>query len=581
MNRSRRDGRIVKTLFFLLVLLGVLAGGGYAAWKRLAVAVKVEPPQLVAVKKEMFVHEILERGSVDSASNIEIRCQVESAGGLTIISVVPEGTVVKKGDLLVELDSSTLRENVTKQRIAVAGSEAKLAQSKADLRTAELTLTEYLDGKFNEEKKSIANDIASAKEKVRTESDNVSFNKKLLERGYITESQVKAGEYALEQAINEQQIAELKMYVLENFTSKKMVVQYEASIETANAKVKSDEESLNLDKDRLAHLERQLELCQVIAPQDGQVIYYMPRYGGDEDLIKEGKKVVERQIMLRLPDPSQMQVRGLINEANIRLVKIGQLATVRLEAFPNQVFSGVVKQVNDYPEPGSWMGGSMSKEYMTTITILDAPEGIKPGLTAEAKVVVNEIPDALQLPVQAVFEYGGKTYCVTYNNGVWDKLGVKTGPSNDKHVVILEGLTEGDMVVLGAWAHRDRIDLPKLKPEDENAKQDELDQLENAERPERPDGTIGGPPSRGDGPPRSEGGQESRQRGPGRRGDRSPDGAPRERPQESPTAETPKDEAKETPKEPPKEEPKEEPKEGRSSERPAETPTPRGQRPQS
>ena len=554
MNRSRRDGRIVKTLFFLLVFLGILAGGGYAAWKRLAVSVKVDPPQLVAVKKELFIHEILERGSVDSASNVEIRCQVESAGGLTIISVVPEGSIVKKGDMLVELDSSTLRENVTKQRIAVAGSESKFAQSEADLKTAKLTLTEYLDGKLNEEKKSIANDIASAKEKVRTESDNVSFNKKLLERGYITESQVKAGEYALEQAINEQQIAELKMYVLENFTSKKMIVQYEAAIETARAKVKSDEESLNLDMERLAHLERQLELCKVIAPQDGQVVYYMPRYGGDEDLIKEGKKVVERQIMIRLPDPSQMQVKGLVNEANIRLIKVGQLATIRLEAFPNQVFNGVIKLVNDYPEPGSWMGGSMSKEYMTTITILDAPEGIKPGLTAEARVVVNEIPSALQLPVQAVFEYGGKTYCVTYHDGVWDKLEVKTGPSNDKQVVILEGLQEGDKVVLGAWAHRDRINLPKLSLEEENAKKNEEGRPESAERPERPDGAVGGPP-------RSEGGQESRPRGPGRRGDRPPDGAPRERLREIPATETPKENSQEKTKE-------EQP-----GERPAETPT--------
>jgi len=553
MRSIRREGKIVKTLFFLLVFLGILTAVGYAAWKKFTSTVKVDPPQIVTVKREPFIHEILERGSVDSASNIEIRCQVESAGGLTIISVIPEGTAVRKGDLLVELDSSLLRENVTKQRIAVVGSEAKLAQSKANLKTAELTLTEYLDGKLNEEKKTIANDISSANEKVRLESDNVSFNKKLLEHGYITESQVKAGEYALEQAFNELQIAKLKMYVLDEFTRKKMIVQYEAAIETAEAQVKSDKESLDLDRERLTHLERQLELCKVTAPQDGQVVYYMPRWGGEEDLIKEGKKVFERQIMLRLPDPTQMQVKGLVNEANIRLIKLGQLATIRLEAFPNQVFNGVVKQVNDYPEPGNWMGGSMSKEYMTTITILDGPEGIKPGLTAEAKIVVNEIANALQLPVQAVFEHGGKTYCITYNDGVWNKLEVQTGPSNDKQVVILEGLNEGDTVILGAWAHRDKVDLPKLKPEeekDENTDDMTRERLENARRPDReqPDGAAGGPPEsgRGAGPPRTEGDQDSRQRG----------GPPR------PPGNTPGETSKETPKETPKEEPKKEESKG-------------------
>jgi multidrug efflux pump subunit AcrA (membrane-fusion protein) len=425
----------------------------------------------------------LERGSADSASNVEIRCQVESAGGLTIISVIPEGTVVKKGDILVELDSSTLRENVTKQRIAVLASQSTLAQSEADLKTAELTLQEYLKGKFEEEKKTIENEIFSAEESVRTQEDNLSFYKRLLERGYVTDSKVAADIIELDKAINAKDIAKLKLDVLNNYTKEKNVVQYEASIASKQAKVESDKQSLSLDEERLKHLENQLTLCRILAPQDGQVVYYMPRWGGDDDLIKEGKKVFERQILLRLPDPTQMQIKGLVNEANIRLVKIGQTATIRLEAFPNQVFNGVVRIVNDYPEPGNWMGGSMSKEYMTTISVLNPPEGIKPGLTAEARIIVNEIHGALILPVQAVFEYGGKTYAITYQNGKWNKTAVKTGPSNDKEVVILEGLKENDSVVLGAWAHRDKIELPKLTPEQEKK---EVKENEEEEKPEIP-----------------------------------------------------------------------------------------------
>ncbi|MDR0704257.1 MAG: efflux RND transporter periplasmic adaptor subunit [Planctomycetaceae bacterium] len=483
MKKPERTGKIVKTLFFLLLLIAILGAATYAGWKRLQVSVKADPPQQVSVRKETFIHEILERGSVDSASNVEIRCEAESAGGLTIISVVPEGTVVKKGDLLVELDSSTLRENVTKQRIAVLASKSKLAQSEADLKTAELTLQEYLKGKFEEEKKTIENEIFAAEESVRTQEDNLAFYKRLLERGYVTESKVAADIIELDKAINAKDIAKLKLEVLNTYTKEKNVVQYNAAIASNQAKVESDKQSLRLDEERLEHLESQLTLCRIVAPQDGQVVYYMPRWGGDEDLIKEGKKVYERQILLRLPDPTQMQVKGLVNEANIRLVKVGQTATIRLEAFPNQVFGGIVRVVNDYPEPGNWMGGSMSKEYMTTISILDSPEGIKPGLTAEARITVNEIYNALVLPVQAVFEYGGKTYAVTFQNGKWEKVEIKTGASNDKEVVILDGLKEGDSVVLGAWAHRDKIDLPKLTPEREKKEQENKETT--AENPEQ------------------------------------------------------------------------------------------------
>jgi multidrug efflux pump subunit AcrA (membrane-fusion protein) len=482
MKKPERTGKIVKTFFFLLLLIAILSAVTYAGWRRLQVSVKIDPPQQVTVRKETFIHEILERGSVDSASNVEIRCQVESAGGLTIISVVPEGTVVKKGDLLVELDSSTLRENVTKQRIAVLASKSKLAQSEADLKTAELTLQEYLEGKFEEEKKTIENEIFAAEEAVRTQEDNLAFYKRLLERGYVTDSKVAADIIELDKAINARDIAKLKLEVLNTYTKEKNVVQYKAAIASNQAKVESDKQSLQLDEERLEHLENQLTLCRILAPQDGQVVYYMPRWGGDEDLIKEGKKVFERQILLRLPDPTQMQVKGLVNEANIRLVKVGQTATIRLEAFPNQSFGGIVRVVNDYPEPGNWMGGSMSKEYMTTISILDPPDGIKPGLTAEARITVNEIYNALVLPVQAVFEYGGKTYAITYQDGKWGKIEVKTGASNDKEVVILEGLKEKDSVVLGAWTHRDKIDLPKLSPDQEKKEQ------ENKEKkPENPE----------------------------------------------------------------------------------------------
>lgn len=488
MSATESRGKILKTFVFLLIGILLLAGAGYAAWSQLRVAVKADPPQLATVKKDTFIHEILERGSVDSASNVDIRCQAESAGGLTIISVIPEGTIVKKGDLLVELDSSTLRENVTKQQIAVLASESKLAQSKAELETAELTLLEYIKGKFEEEKKQIENEMYAAEESVRTKEDNLQYYKRLLERGYVTDSKVKADLIELEKSKKDYEIAELKMEVLLLYTRQKNIVQYEANIATAKAKVESDQKSLDLDRERLEHLETQLSLCQISAPQDGQVVYYMPRRGGEEDLIKEGKKVWERQILIRLPDPSQMQVRGLVNEANIRLVKVGQTASIRLEAFPNRVFSGIVRQVNDYPEPAPWMSSTMSKEYLTTIRILDAPEGIKPGLTAEAKIKVNEIYDALLLPVQAVFTHGTKTYAIGFNDGKWEKIEVKIGPTNDKEVVILEGLKEGDEVVLGAWAHRDKIELPTLTPEEEQM-------MKEAEAAEPPPGSEASPPT--------------------------------------------------------------------------------------
>jgi len=522
---------MLKRLLFFLVVFALISVGGYYLWGRLRETVKVDPPQLVTVKRGMFVHEVLERGNVDSAQNTEIRCRVEgassstSSGGLSITFVVEEGTLVKEGDLLVELESAALRENVVKQRIVVLGSTAKLEQSRATLKNAELSLLEYLEGTYEQNRKTIENELFAAEETVRTQEDSLSYYQKLLEKGYITDSKVDADLIELQKAENAKEIAEMKLLHLEKFTKPKLVTLYETAIITAKADVEKDEETLKLDVERLEHWEEQVRRCTIHAPREGQVVYYLPRYATDEDIIREGKRVREREILLLLPDPTQMQVKGLVNEANIRLVKPGQKATIRLEAFPNQVFDGIVKTVSDYPEPGSFYGSQMSKEYMTIVTVLNPPEGIKTGLTAEARIVVSEIPNALLLPIQAVFEYGGTMYAITYNDGVWGKVEVKTGSANDREVVILEGLNEGDVVVLGAWAHRDKISLPQLevKPEDgENFDEERLLEHMRQEEMQRREGGDGGQQRGGGG----EGQQQRRERPAGEGGGRQ-GGGPR------------------------------------------------------
>ena len=467
MAHHTRSGKIIRPLVFGLIILAVLSTGGFYGWKLLAGGSKGDAaPQMAKVKRETFVHEILEKGNVESAINVDITCEVESMGGITIIKIVEEGTEVKKGDLLVEFDSSSFSESVNKQQIAVLNSKAKVAQSEVDVDNAKLDLEEYQEGKYKELEKAAENKILKNKEGMRTAEDKLRYNTNLLAKGYITESVVEAEEFAYRQAENDLIVAEMERENLEKYTKKKMINSYTAKIAATKAKLESDNKSLDLEEERLAHLKKQLEKCTVYAPQDGQVVYAPPRWGDEQMLIREGLKVYERQQVIKLPDPSKMQVKGLVNEASIRLVKPGNPATIELEAFPNQIFNGTVKVVNDYPEPTGWNSQGMAREYQTTVTILDPPAGIKPGLTAKVKIIVNVIPSALTLPIQAVFEYDKKMYCVLYKDGDWDKVEVKTGPTNDKQVVIESGLEEGAEVVLNAWQNREKLNLPKIDKEE-------------------------------------------------------------------------------------------------------------------
>jgi multidrug resistance efflux pump len=470
--RSFKGDKMLKRLLPIFVVIVVLAAGGYYGLRYLRSTTKADPPAYATVKRGLFIHEILDRGNVSSAKNVEVRCQVESSNGLLITYLIPEGTLVEEGTLLVKLDASILDENILRHQMEVLANQARLKQSQADLRVAELSKIEYLEGKFEMDKKTIENKIFTAIENVRSQELRVAHSLRLYERGYIQYESVQAELIELEKAVKAKEIAENELIILEQYTKEKEVTRLQVAIDTMEMRVQTDTQSLQLASDRLARFEDQKRRCEIKAPRDGQVVYPPPPRWASDDIMREGKKVNEREVLVILPDPTQMLVKTMVNEANVRLVKPGQSATIRLEAFPDQVFQGEVETVNDFPEPAPWGGGgSMSREYMTTIAIRDPPVGIKTGLTAQATIVVNEINDTLLLPILSVIEWGGKTYVITYEEAKdkWKKIEVKTGPANDKEVVLLEGLNEGMQVVKNAWAYREKVDLPKIeeKPEQE------------------------------------------------------------------------------------------------------------------
>src|SRR5262245_23886156 len=92
---------------------------------------------------------VVAKGTVQSGWNIELTCDVRSRGGSTaILDVVPEGTEVRKGDTVVELDDSLLRDEEDQQKIVISTRQSLLAQAESTLRAAEIARAEYADGLY-------------------------------------------------------------------------------------------------------------------------------------------------------------------------------------------------------------------------------------------------------------------------------------------------------------------------------------------------------------------------------------------------------------------------------------------------
>jgi hypothetical protein len=160
-----------------------------------------------------------------------------------------------------------------------------------------------------------------------------------------------------------------------------------------------------------------------------------------------------------------MQVKAKINESRIGFVRVGMKATITLDAFSDLRLEGVVTQVDEFPMPPGWSSGNI-KQYATYIAMNDPPPGIRPGLTANVEIHVDQIPDALAVPVHALHEHKAEYYCLVQNDeGVAEARWVDIGASNDKQVVIKSGLKVGDTVIENPDAFVAMVDFPAPPPE--------------------------------------------------------------------------------------------------------------------
>jgi multidrug resistance efflux pump len=398
-----------------------------------------------------FEHDIVERGELESSNNVLIRCEVQSrntgSNGVKIIEIVPEGTSVTKGDFLVRFDDAALQSERTTQLINVGSAEAAAAQAKNDLETAVISRKEYEFGEFETEREKLNGEILVASQAVTHGQESVAHFRRMLRRGYVPLVQVKSQEYGLLKAQSDLRAAKVKLNALMEYTKPKKISELDSKVKTCEAKLKSDEAKLVLERQKLQVLDEQIVKCLINAPVDGQVIYDHERddWGGAEYQIKQGTVIHEQRVVIRLPDPTRMQVVAKVAESRIDRIKREMSAKIEIEGLPGTVLAGKVTRVNEYPAQENWFNANV-KEYATTVEVVDPPTGLRPGMTAQVAIRVETLDDVLQVPIQAVVERDGVYYCARRAGSTMQLRQVDVGSTNEKFTVIRDGLAEGDEV---------------------------------------------------------------------------------------------------------------------------------------
>ena len=421
-------------------------------------------PLFEIVKTAEFKLEFIEPGEIESAENVEIKSEVRSrsSAGVSILEIVPEGTVVKKGDFLVRLDDANLQKDLLRQRISVHQAKATLVKATADVEAARLALQEYLAGSFRESEEQLESAEFVAKENLRRAQEYLLYSKKLAAKGYVSEAQLEADQFAVEKAGKELDLSQTKLEVLRTHSRKAKVNDLNASIMTAEARLQSAENSYQLEKTQEIEIEEQIQKCQIFSPADGEVTYANKNKSGTNDglLIEEGKSVRENQTIIRLPNASLLRVRAKVNENRIEQVRAGMSCDILIDAMRDLQLKGKVESVSEYPIPSISRYTSHIKEYATEIVITDPPPGVRTGMTAKVTIKSEHIDRVLQIPLTAVFRVEGETFCLVGNED--DEMQIRSielGSHNMSMAVIKSGLEEGERVVLNPDHFKNLIKL--------------------------------------------------------------------------------------------------------------------------
>jgi len=439
------------------------------------------------VKRGPLTISVLETGTIKAREQEIIKNELE--GRTSIIRLIDEGTRVKAGELLVELDSSNLVDARIEQDIRVRNAEASWInadknfavvenQAKSDTEKAELTLRFaeqdlklYLEGKYLNDKTAAENKVQEAQEVLTRAEEVLKWSQTLYDEKYISETELKADQLSVTRYTNALTVARNDLRLLEEFTKQRNIDQYESDVSQANlllqrtkdkaaaniAQASADRDAKQLElkrqKEKLAKIEDQLNKTKVYAPKDGMVIYATTARGGgfrdNRQPLDEGVEVFERQELIYLPTAASSTAEVDIHEASLEKVRIGLPAVITVDALPGKKFIGMMNKIAPLPDPQSmWMNPDL-KVYNSEIYLEGDDPGLRTGMSCKAEVIVEQHTDAMYVPVQAVLRVEGRpTVFVLTPARTVEQRAVEVGLDNMVMIRIISGLEEGEEVLL-------------------------------------------------------------------------------------------------------------------------------------
>ena len=426
-------------------------------------------------------------GELAALKQIEIRNRLETRAVIT--EITEEGKLVKAGDVLVRFNDEELRTKTKDAEEAVIGAqndldgavadleikentrESEVAKAKLKVELSDLALEEWREGEVVTTRQDLALAKQTAEMNFSRLQQRFEASERLYEQEFISLDEFKQDEIALVEAEARLKQTELDRQVYEKYTYVKERMEKESDLEEAQdelvrvqqrqdaevskaqSNVFSKQRQLDSKQDRLKKYQQQLEYCTLTAPQDGLLVHatslesYRYLMGGGRSL-QVGTELYRNQMVIILPDTSQMVAEVKVTESLSGLIEPGQRATVTSDALPDVVLHGEVLSIGVMAESGGWRDPNR-RDYTVKIMLTEGNDlGLKPSMRCKAEINVGRVEDSVFVPIQAVFRDGPVSYVYLPQGSGFAQRRVQLGEASELFLQILDGLAEGDIVLL-------------------------------------------------------------------------------------------------------------------------------------
>ena len=360
-----------------------------------------------------FVDTLEIRGEIRPLKSVVVTSPLQS-GELQIVKLAKNGTMVKKGDVVVEFDGSTLQRTVQEKQSELKQADAEIEQAAAQGRiVAEQNATALMKAKY---------DIERARLDVQ--------------KGDIV-SRIEIEQAKLVLADAEQRLREIEEKIKSDRTS--------AEADVFAKRRKREKAQFDLERARLGLLN-----LQVKSPADGMV-NILPNYrsgnmfGGEQEF-REGDRAWPGASILELPDLSSIHLEARLDESDRGRLQPGQEATVRIEAVPGRDFTARIERISLLARVDFSAGWPPPRNFDLGLVLLDVDPKIRPGMTAVARIATDRVAGATLVPGEAVFQRDGSPVVYRLSGSEFEERVVEIARRGREQAIVSSGVAPGDRV---------------------------------------------------------------------------------------------------------------------------------------